>query len=251
MRRAVPGQKGRSRTVAGILVGMVWIVALPAAALDLPEAVRLDVTFAGLPVGVLHLAVRRNATSYAATARLEAAGLARLLPSARFEATVQGLLRNGRPHPVRYAEDVNTGRRESRTEIMWEEGVPRLLRLEPPRPSEPWHIDPAAQGGALDPMSAVLSVLADVPARNACRLDLAVFDGRRRTQILLAPAPPSAGGPVCSGVFRRISGYSAEDLAERPEVPFRLTYGPGPGDTVRVKVLEADGDFGTARLTRN
>ncbi|WP_201157524.1 DUF3108 domain-containing protein [Rhodobaculum claviforme] len=243
----MPDRLRRIGAVVAIVAGL-WAPG-GAAALDLPEVVRLDVTFAGLPVGVLHLAIRRTDGSYAATARLQPAGLGRLLPSARFEATVQGRLRAGRPQPLRYVEDVHTGRRESRTEIAWEGGVPRLLRLDPPRPPEPWHLDPAGQGGALDPMSAVLSVLADVPAERACALDLAVFDGRRRTQIVLAPAPD--GEPGCDGVFRRVAGYDPEDLAERPEVPFRLIHGPGPGGTLRVIALEAAWELGTARLTRD
>lgn len=218
-------------------------------ALDLPEAVRLEVRFAGLPVGVLHIATRRSATRYAATARLQPAGLGRLLPSARFEATVQGRLRAGRPYPLAYAEDVHTGRRESRTEIAWDGGVPRLVRIDPPRPPEPWHLDPAAQGDALDPMSAVLSVLSDVPADRACDLDLAVYDGRRRARIVMAPAQPE--GPVCAGVFRRIAGYAPEDLAERPQVAFRVTYAPGPGNTLRPVALEVTSERGTAQLLRD
>lgn len=231
-----------------LALGLGWTGS--ASALDLPEALRLDVSFAGLPVGVLHFAFQRSAGSYAASARLDPAGLGRMLRAARFEATVQGTLRDGRPQPLRYAEDIHTTRRASRTEMVFQAGVPRLVRQDPERPVEAWHIDPAAQGGTLDPMSAVLVVLSDVPAQRACQLDLAVFDGRRRTQLVLAPAPPAPDGPVCAGVFRRVAGYSAEDLAERPEVPFRLTYAPGPDNMLRVVALEVASEIGTARLTR-
>lgn len=223
--------------------------------LALPPALRFDVTLRGLPVGVLRLATRRTADAYAATARLEPAGLARVLPSARFTATVQGRLRGDRLQPLRYAEDVNTGRRESRTEMVWEDGVPRILRQDPERSPEPWHLDPAAQGGALDPMSVMLTVLSDVPPDRACRLDIATFDGRRRGRVVLTAARDGGAAPAdglrhCVGVYRRVAGYSAEELAERRDYAFRLTYAPGPDGRLRVVALEGEGQLGTARLIR-
>ena len=245
MRHAIP---------AGMILALVALLALPAALradpLALPEELRFDVTLRGLPVGVLRVGTARSAGEYAATARLDATGMARLVRDIRFHATVQGRLRDGRPQPLRYAEDVNTGRRESRTEMVWNGGVPQVLRSEPERPPEPWHLDPAEQGGTLDPMTVLLSVLSDMPPDRACRLDLAMYDGRRRGQVALSQARSQGDGVACHGVFRRVAGYSDEELAERRDHAFRVTYAPTGTGTLRVVALEVDGRLGTVRLRR-
>ena len=238
-----------------ILCGLVAVVlALPAPArsdaLALPDEIRFDVSLRGLPVGVLRLGTVQAPGRYAASARLETVGVARVVRDVRFEASVQGQLQAGRPRPLRYVEDVNTGRRESRTEMVWEGGVPRVLSTRPERTPEPWHLDPASQGGTLDPMTVILSVLVDVRPDQACRLDLPLFDGRRRGQVVLAQARPNGDGIDCVGVFRRVAGYSDEELAERRDFPFRLTYAPLDNGALRVVAMEADGQLGTARLRR-
>lgn len=212
---------------------------------------RFDISLRGVPLGVLRVVTARSDGAYAATARLDRAGLTRLLPSARFEATVQGRVQGGRAVPLRYSEDVNTGRRESRTELEWERGVPRVVRSEPARPPEPWHLDPAEQAGTVDPMTMMLSVLADVAPARACRLDLATFDGRRRGQVVMAPATQTPARVECAGVFRRVAGYSQEDLAEQHEFPFRVVYAPDADGILRVVEVEAEGRLGTARMTRD
>ena len=243
-------QRGFVGGLAGLALGLLAGAAQADPIAPEGEA-RFEVTLRGLSVGLLRVVTARSDGAYAATARVEPAGLARVLPSARFEATVQGQVRSGRAQPLRYAEDVNTGRRESRTEMVWDRGVPRVLRSEPARPPEPWHIDAADQAGTVDPMTLLLSLLAEVPPAQACRMDLATFDGRRRGRMVLAPGPQAGEQVTCTGIFRRVAGYAPEDLAERPEFPFSVTYAPGPGGALRVVAMEADGQLGTTRLTRN
>ncbi len=238
-----------------ILCGLVAAALVPGAPLRadmlaVPEEVRFDVSLRGLPVGTLRLGTTQAPGRYAATARLETVGLARALRDVRFEGTVQGVLRAGRLSPLRYAGDVHTGERGASTEMVWEGGVPRVLRSTPARPAEPWHIDPADQAGTLDPMSVLLSVLSDVPADRACRLDLPMFDGRRRAQVVLARERARDDGLDCVGVFRRVAGYSDTDMAEQRDFPFRLSLASMGNGKLRVVALEVDGRFGTTRLRR-
>ena len=230
-----------------------------ALAMALPQAAtateaRFELQLRGLNAGQLQLRATRTASAYAAAARLETAGVARLLRRLRFDATVQGRIQAGQPRPETYREDVDTGRRESRTEIAWTGGTPRLLRAEPAREPQPWHLDPATQGDALDPLTVLMQLLADIPPEAACRLDLPLFDGRRRGQVTLAPTTdPSTGTDAphsCAGEFRRIAGYSEDELAEARRFPFHLTYAPADDGTLRVAEIEAQSPYGTARLIR-
>lgn len=223
----------------------------PALAAGLQQEVRFVVELRGLPAGVLRVRAARAGASYSGAARLETTGLARLVRRLRFDATVQGRLQGGRLQPLHYAEDVDTGRRESRTEMSWRGGVPEVLRSEPVRPERPWHLDPADQADALDPMSVLLLLLSDVPTERVCRLDVALFDGRRRGQVTLRPDGADADGPRCRGAFRRVAGYSEDELAEGAEFPFRLAYASAGNGLLRPVRLEAESPRGTARLRRD
>lgn len=230
--------------VSGAVMG-----AGPGAALPAAEA-RFDVELRGLRAGVLTLHSLREGAGYAASARLETTGVAALLRRVRFDASVRGRVEGDRLVPLSYRGDVDTGRRESRTVMEYARGVPQVVEAAPPRASEPWHLDPAGQGGTLDPMSVIVSLLADVAPARACRLDLALFDGRRRGQVVLAPAGADGDRVICAGEFRRVAGYSEEEMAEARAFPFRLAYAPGPGEMLQVVEIEARSPHGRARLTR-
>mgnify|MGYP000645419215 CR=1 FL=1 len=236
----------RLAALAFLLAGSVSGPATAVPALEM----RFDVEVRGLRAGVLALHNIREGGQYAASARLESTGVAALLRRIRFDAGVQGRVEGERLRPIRYREDVDTGRRESRTEIEYVRGVPRVVLSEPERSPEPWHLDPATQGGTLDPLSVMLSVLADVAPEAACRLDLAVFDGRRRTQIVLSEPVVEGQRVVCTGEVRRIAGYSEDDLAEARAFPFRLSYAPAGNGMLQVVEIEARSQHGRARLTR-
>ena len=237
------------RLLAGLVLGVGLTLAEPAPALPAAE-LRFDVELRGLRAGVLTLRSERAGQSYAAAARLETTGVAALLRRLRFDAGVQGHVEGDRLVPRRYHEDVDTGRRESRTVMEYARGVPRVISAEPERTPEPWHLDPAGQGGTLDPLSVIASVLADVPPARACRLALDLFDGRRRGQVVLAPAGAEGERVVCAGEFRRVAGYSDEEMAEASAFPFRLTYAPGQNGALQVVEIEARSPQGRARLIR-
>ncbi len=229
-----------------------FVPAPPVAALQLPAEARFSVEFRGIRVGELVLRSRQSATGYAAAARLDSAGLAALIRPARFEAEVQGRIRAGRLHPERYREDVDTGRRASHTELAYTGGVPDLRAGGPEGDdaAAPWRLDPAAQAGTVDPMTALLLLLADVPPAAACRLDIALFDGRRRGRIALGDPLPAEGGLVCSGRYARVAGYSDEELAEGRLFAFRIVYRAGRDGLLRAAEIEADSLHGRARLVR-
>lgn len=221
-------------------------------ALATPERsdARFDVELRGLRAGVLILQGAHNASSYAAAARLETTGLVNLIRRVRFDAGVEGRVQGGRLAPLSYREDVDTGRRESRTVMEFRNGVPRIVSAEPEREPRPWHLDPATQGGTVDPMTTLFQILRDVPREAACRLDLPLFDGRRRGQVVLGAPQPNGDGVICHGEFRRVAGYSDDEMAEATSFPFRVVYAPAENGLLQVIRVEAESLHGRGRLVR-
>ena len=240
------------RRVAGLLAGTaVAVVATAAAALsDGRDEAVFDLVVLGLPAGQLTVAASVNEGGYAAAARLRSSGVAALVRRLRFDASVQGYVEAGRLVPARYSEDVNTGRRESRTVMEYTRGVPRVISMEPEREPRPHHLDPATQGGTLDPMTALFRVLRDVPPAEACRLTLDLFDGRRRAQVAMVERRERGDEVICAGEFRRIAGYSERELSEARRFPFRMHYRDNGDGMLRMVRLDAESQMGSARLMR-
>jgi len=209
-----------------------------------------DVELRGFRAGVLAFSGAQNDTSYAASARMESAGLVRLMRQLRFDASARGRVTGGRLAPQSYNEDMNTGRRESRTVMAYQNGIPQVVAREPWRAPQPHDIDPASQAGTLDPMTALYALLRDVPQDQACQMNLQLFDGRRRTQVSLRDPLRSGASVICTGEFRRVAGYSPNEMAEGTRFPFELVYGPAGNDSLRVMRLTVDSIHGTARLVR-
>jgi hypothetical protein len=169
----------------------------------------------------------------------------------RYDARVSGRVTNGRFTPVRYEEDADTGKRQSQSVMEYKAGVPQVKVYNPPKTPRPSDIDPATQGGTVDPLTAAFAALRDVAPEEACRLKLVLFDGRRRSQVVLAdPQPTGGGGLACAGEYRRLEGFSDKEMAEKSRFPFRMTYAPLPDGRLRVVEVAMDTIYGKGRLTR-
>jgi len=161
------------------------------------------------------------------------------LPVARL--TVSGAAGPAGPVPERYAEDVDTGRRQSRTDLAWQGGLVTAGA------GAGWPA-PVPAAGAVDPLTALFFGLRDRPAAGLCRYRARTFDGTRRAEVALAPV---AGAPdACRGSFRRLSGYTAAEMAERRTFAFILRYAPAPGGRMRAVRIEAQTIYGQAVLER-
>lgn len=215
--------------------------AWPVAAQD---QARFNVLVRGLSVAEIALATQEVGAAYALAGQVRATGLAAVFAQVRFQMQAEGVLRDGRPHPRRYAEDVDTGRRASRVELAFAEGLPRILAQSPP--PGPEAVAPDAARGTVDPLSALWHVLrgGDPP----CDWRLPVYDGARRSEIGLGPA--SGLGPItCSGHYTRVAGFSASDMAERHSFPFTATYRAQDGAFVLTEVA-AMSLLGPIRIVR-
>jgi hypothetical protein len=128
--------------------------------------------------------------------------------------------------------------------------VPQVKSYAPPRDPDEGGLDPATQGGTVDPLTAMYAFLRDRPAAAACNQRLVLFDGERRSQLALGPPRPADGGISCDGEYRRLEGFSAEDMAERTRFPFSLRLEPAAGDLLRVTEVRMQTLFGPAVMAR-
>ena len=90
------------------------------------------------------------------------------------------------------------------------------------------------------------------PVSDLCKLDFQIFEGSRTARVAMTPAGvPTAGEPVvCNGIYRRTGGFTPEQLGERNDFPFQLTYEAGADGFYEVSDFVATTTFGVARARR-
>jgi len=245
------GQFVARRAAALVLAGAVAVTPALAPAADLTDLIVFDVVLKGLRAGKLTLRGSVEGTAYEASGTLESAGLVRLVRKVKYVAEASGTLKNGRYTPARYSEVADTGKRVSESVVEYRNGVPQVKVYNPPRPPIATDVNPATQGGTLDPLTALYATLRDVPAAEACTLAVVMFDGKRRSQITLsAPEPVAGGGVACAGEYRRLAGFTDTEMADKVAFPFRLIYVPVGEGMMRVNLIETDTTFGQGLLRR-
>lgn len=208
-----------------------------------------DVYIKGIRAGTLGFSGTSDGKSYAAAGKVQSGGIVGLLVKVRYDAQSRGRITSKGFVPISYSEKADTGKRVSEAVMEYKRGVPQVKKYNPPRVSTKGTLEPATQGGTLDPMTVIYAGLRDVPADELCKLNVQMFDGKRRSQVKLWGPRTSDGELSCSGEYRRLKGFTPKEMAERQSYPFRLVYAK-EGDIYRVREMILTTDVGTARLVR-
>ncbi|MCX8507267.1 MAG: DUF3108 domain-containing protein [Rhodobacteraceae bacterium] len=238
------------RRAALLAACLPMMLALPAVGADQTDSATFDISIRGFTAASLSINGAVKGQGYAASGVLKSAGLLGFLKKIRYDADVTGRLVKGRYVPARYHEKADTGKRQSDALMAYKAGVPQLKAYSPPRARQKGDIDPTSQGGTVDPLTALYAVLRDVPGTEACRLRLFMFDGRRRSQVVLSTPRPEGETIICTGEYRRLEGFSEKEMAEKIRFPFTLIYQPsGPG-MVHVSEVSMDTLYGKGRMIR-
>lgn len=238
------------RPLAAAILGTTLALSAPAKA-DQTDRIVFDVVLKGLTAGRLTINGKITGTQYGANGVMETTGLAGLLKTIRYDATVSGGFAAGRFTPQHFALKSQRGDARSAQTIVYKGGVPVSVSREPPRTPRPADVDPAKQGGTIDPLTALYAVLRDVNKDEACQLSVTLYDGAKRSQVALNPAKVQGERVSCAGEYRRLQGFSEKEMAEKSRFPFTLTYAPTP-DGARLQVIEISTDtiLGKARMKR-
>ncbi|MBC7141795.1 MAG: DUF3108 domain-containing protein [Rhodobacteraceae bacterium] len=225
-------------------------LAAGSAGADQQDSAVFDLTLKGIHAGTLSISGAIEGRSYAVSGVLKSGGLLALVRKVRYDARARGTVSDGRFTPSRYEEDADTGKRQSQSVMAYKAGVPQVKVYNPPKSPRPGDVDPATQGGTVDPLTALYAALRDVPEAEACNRKFVLFDGRRRSQVVLAEPKPAKGGIVCAGEYRRLEGFSAEEMADKSRFPFTMAYAPLGDGRLRVTEISMDTIYGKGRLKR-
>ncbi len=209
-----------------------------------------DITLLGVRAATLSFAGQIEGGQYAASGQVQTTGLANLISQVSYAAQVQGRFRAGRFQPQLYRETARDGDETYAAEMRYRGRVPLPKGYAPPR-DRPSGLDPAAQAGTVDIMTAIFSLLRDQTRAGVCTAAHQIFDGARRSQVVLTQPEARANGQIqCAGEYRRLQGFSTKAMAERQRFAFTLTYAPLSDGTYRVVRVDTQTTFGRASLRR-
>lgn len=180
----------------------------------------------GVPVGQMVLASNDNGSAYAAKGEFRTTGLVGLLARVRFTMSSHGRGSGVDLRPRAYEEDLDTGYRTSAAEVTF-----------------------GASDRRIDPLSAILSALLDRDAAEGCTFDGQTYDGERSMQVRIRPAAEEDDDLVCTGRITRLSGYTAEEMAEVTQFPFTIWY-EREGDRLVTVRANVDTIHGKVALVR-
>ena len=228
------------------------LMALPLApAMAQQVSSTFDLRIRGIPAATLSMTGQETAGSYSVAGRLQSAGLVGLFRTMRYDAQVQGTRNGGRYTPSRYTEDADTGKRKSRSVMRYQGGTPQVVEDDPPeRDRRGNSVDPATQGGTIDPLTAIWIGLRPTPAAEVCKYDGFMFDGKRRSRVTLSNPRAEGDAILCTGRYERVAGFSDREMAEKTVFNFTMTYTPAGQGVMQVSQISMDTLYGAAVLTR-
>lgn len=234
------------RTTLWITLGLLALAG-PATA---DTRATFDVRLLGLTLGQMQLSGDEKEDAYAVSSAFATSGLGRMARAA-FALTAQGQIRDGAFSPQRYDERIDTGERQSTAQLRYRRGVPRITggSVLAERAADADALNPADQGGTLDPLTALYTALRDRPRAGLCGVDVVVFDGQRRSGIRMTGRTDGDGTVTCTGVYTRLKGFSASSMKRQTAYPFTVTYRP-VGDVMQAARITVRTTYGMAELKR-
>lgn len=196
----------------------------------MPRSIALEYTLTlfAIPFGHLTYSGNFGRDRYTAEMHFETSGLAAVLWKAKIDSAADGRVASGVLLPDVYTTE-SLSRRGARQSVRVEysgKAVPVMTAI-PPYDLSRNPVSDAQKKGAIDPVTGITSIVAGLStsAGQPCGRTLAVFDGRRRydvvfTLILNEPGTDitAATGRVCEAEYRHISGIP-QDVVSVSRVP--------------------------------
>ena len=241
----------RAKTLLYAALAVLITVPSPAAA-DGPFRGLYYVSISGFPVGRVSFEGQETGNRYQLQGFMGSSGFFGLFIGTRYSGAAIGTLRNGVPQPGVFRGRFEQRGQFAQVDIKYRGARPVEIERTPPRDPLPTDVPLSKVRGHLDPISALYYVFQPRPVGDLCKLDFRIYEGARTSRVALTPAGvPSAGEPViCNGVYRRTGGFTPEELGERSDFPFQLTYEAGEEGFYEVKDFVATTTFGVARASR-
>lgn len=204
----------------------------------------------GFRAGTISTAVRKTKTGYALAGAVQPTRFLRRLRDVGYKGTASGTYKGNKYRPRKYTGNIKTGSRTSVVKMRWRNGRPIVDSYEPSREKRSYDINPSAQTGTIDLLSALHSVFEDSARADLCNRTLPMFDGRRRSKLTLSKPKMTEEGATCAGTYTRVAGFSPADLKKRVNFPFTLVYQLQDDETFRLMSFHTQTTFGKASAVR-
>lgn len=232
--------------ILGICALPLTLTAPQMAAADGVTNAKFSVAIRGITAGTLTVKGSESGGTYKANGVLQSGGLVGLVAKVKYTASSSGRVKGSTFSPSRYDEKADTGKRKSTASMSYKGGVPSVSDYKP----GPNVVKPSTQKGTVDPMTALYAAFRDVNEDEVCKLNVKMYDGKRRSQVKLA-TPRAEGDMIkCDGEYRRLAGFSAEDMAEKSRFPFNLFYAKTADGRYRVEKVVTHTLYGNAVMKR-
>lgn len=209
-----------------------------------------DVVIRGISAASLGFSAVEDGGRYAVSGLLKSAGVAAMFRKISYNATAKGAVSGTKYTPFSYVEKSDNGKKQSTSTMTYSRGVPSAVQYTPAREGRDKDVSPATQGGTVDTLTALYAILRDVDAGQECKVSLKMYDGRYVSSIAISKPTAQGKAVVCNGQYRRIAGFKPEEMAERTNFPFTLTYEPAANGKMRVTEVAMESIYGKAAMKR-
>lgn len=269
-----------SETTMARLFALVVLASAGLIGMAAGESLRLgyEAYAGGLHVMTLGVSIEEHSGDYRIATDLRTRGLADFFIGMQIHSQATGGIRHGDLLPFRYLNRGKFGRRERTLTLEPRPDGGFFVEASPARAEEERMPIPAASlPGALDPLTAILRASRTITDTGSCRQRVAVFDGRRRYDLVFTDEGDRQLTPTRYSVFSgparlcrlrqdRIGGFLtdagekeigresvlwiASPLARAPPVPVLLELDTSWG-WLTIHLDEASSESQTVRLARD
>lgn len=186
-------------------------------------------TLLAIPLGHIDYDVRFERARYKAAIHFRTGGLAALLWKAKIDAMAEGRVTPEALVPESYtSHSLTRGGAHRSVRLEYTGKGPPVMMADPPYDLSAHPVSEAEKQGTVDPITAISSVIAgwNTSASQPCGRTLAIFDGRRRYDIVFSfvqDVQDNAGGAgahprICKAEYRHIAGLK-QDVVDVSTVP--------------------------------
>jgi len=204
----------------------------------------------GITAGTISTSAQKNGTGYTLSGAVKPSAFLRLLRDVGYVGKSSGSYTGNSYSPQNYTGYTKTGSRTSTVKMRFAKGKPIVDAYLPSRAKRDYDIDPGAQKGTIDLLTAVHSVFEDSAAKDLCNRIVTMFDGRRRSELTLLKPKKSGTRATCSGKYTRIAGFSPRNMQKRVNFPFSLVYEQQNDGNYRLMSFHTQTTFGDAKAVR-
>ena len=235
--------------IRAIVLSAMVFVASPLIAQQTTERSYYGVSISGFPIGHVEFDASTEDGLYQVQGFMGSSGFFGFFIGTRYSGAVIGEIQKSTAAPRVFRGRFEARGKFAQVDMRYAKGQPSDIEHQPPRTAQTYDVAASTTRGSVDPITALYLLLREVNARDICKFDQMVFDGVRLSRVSVSSAQDDEGNTVCNGVYRRIGGFSDEQLQEGTDYPFRLEYAEQASGKFQVTRFLATTDFGIAKAT--